>query len=90
MFRQVVFITFVLVFFIFMFSNCSENSTELSEQELEWYSSKKIRTLRDSIRKEATADCTTNYNQYLEQKVDSLIVEYLKNADTSTVSNLVE
>ena len=90
MLRQVAFITIVLVFFISIFSNCGENSTELSEKEVEWYANKQFRTMRDTVRKEATANCDTNYAKYLQQKVDSLIVEHLKNNDTSSYSKPIE
>ena len=85
MFRRII-ITYVLMFFICVLSSCDEEPQKLSKLEIAWEANKRLRSMKDSIRKKVILDCNVNFSEYVNSKVDSLIIEYLKNTDTSSIS----
>lgn len=74
-------ITFAALFLICFLANCGGNARQLSEEELETAATERFNSLKDTIRKQSVKDCDKNFDIYVNRKVDSIVIQYLKDAE---------
>lgn len=85
MFKWSLPITVLMLILIFAFANCAGNAEQLTEDQIEWEANLQFRSMQDSLKKLVLQECKDQQQQLVDAKIDSLIIEHLKNTDTTSI-----
>ena len=79
-------LTFTVIISLCCLMSCGGNAEQMPDEEIERLASEQFKALKDTLIKQYNQECDSLYGQYRQSMVDSLIFEYLKSQDSTSIN----